>query len=487
MAKGTWTKETRVFLFEACVEEQNLGLEAKMEEPFPLGLAYLSRILKDAGYKVKAKDYAYWKEKKYLIDLKKIIESFKPDIVGISVMSMTRVSTYHGIKLIKKINSDIKIILGGIHSSIMYKQLLENFPIDAVCIGEAEDTILELLDALQKGKSLKRIKGIAYKNRRGKSKGKIIITPPRPLIHDLNRIPFPDHKSFVNPKVKQVYMITSRGCPYRCSFCCLHAISHQIWRPRDYMNVVDEIEYIANNFPWVTDITFHDDTLTLDNKRVVNICKEIVKRGIKMRFQCSARIKPVSKEMFYWMEKAGFNEIRFGIETGSPKLMKAIHKGITQEDCIKTFKMLKPFKKIKVVKFLMVGFPGETDETINETIEFVKKLQKIIKMDFFYATPLWIYPETEIYDIAKKAGFMDDNYWLTDKPCPLFTVEHSEKKLKEMSNRISIETILAQGKIYFLGLMLKKIIKYPKYYIARMTQITLKDFNRIIKKYLLRI
>ncbi|MCW8965848.1 MAG: B12-binding domain-containing radical SAM protein [Candidatus Pacearchaeota archaeon] len=452
----------RVFLFEGCVEDQNKSPLEGLNGSYPLGIAYLDSVLSEKGMKVITKDYANWQKGSFLYDVKEICKMFKPEVVGISVMSMTRVSTYKAIKLIKSLDKGIKIVLGGMHSSMMYKQLLENFEIDAICIGESEETILELVDALDKGTSLSKVKGIVYKE-----KNKIKVTPKRELIKNLDDIPFPNHKAFMNKKRIRAFILSSRGCPNQCSFCCLHIISHRRYRIRSYKSVVDEIEFLSKKFPQIKEIEFVDDTLILDNKRVIDICKEIIKRKIKKRFYCSGRVKPVSKEMFYWMEKAGFVEIRFGIESASKKIMASINKGISQEDIMNAYNTIKPFKKIRVVKYLMVGFPGETDETINETIEFTKKLQKIIPMDFFTATPLWVYPGTEIYDIMKSKGKINDDYWLTNKPCPLYTVEHSEEKLKEMANRIAIETAAAQGKIFFIRLGLKKIITHPKYYFSR--------------------
>lgn len=234
-----------------------------------------------------------------------------------------------------------------------------------------------------------------------------------------------------------------------------------------YKRVVDQIEHIINKYPWIETIILVDDTFTLDNKRVIDVCKEILKRGIKMNFNCEARIKPVSREMFYWMQKAGFIKVCFGIESGSEKILKSIHKNITKEDCFNTFRILKEFKKIEVVKYLMVGLPGETEDTVRETIEFVKKLQRIKKMNFFYATPFWLYPGTEVYRDAVSKGFIDDDYWLTEKPCPIYTLEHSEEWLRKMSNKIAFETVLDQGLIYFLRLATKKILENPKYYLKR--------------------
>lgn len=459
-------EKTRIFLFETSVEEQNKEAGRTKEgndTPFPLGILYLDAILKKNGYKVLTKDYTAWSEEHCLKEIDIKIKEFKPDTIGITVMSMTRVSTYKAIKLIKKINPNIKIILGGIHASAMYKQLLENFPIEAIIIGEADKNIIELIEAMINNRSLKNIKGLAYKKN-----NKVIVTEKIPLDKNIDDLPYPNYDVYLNPKIKRVQMISSRGCPNKCSFCCLHITSRQIWRPRNHIKVVNEIEYVKKKFPWIEEIQFMDDTMTLDNERMINICKEIIKRGIKLRFYCAGRVKPVSKEMFYWMEKAGFKEIAFGIESGSGRILKTLHKNITKEDCIKAFNLLKEFKELKPVRFLIVGFPGETEETINETLEFSKKLQRIRKMDFFYVSPLWIYPETEIYKIAVERGFINDDFWLTNKPCPLFTLDHSEQWLMKMSNKIVIQTMLVEGKLYFLKRLIEKILQNPKYYFERL-------------------
>lgn len=463
-------EKNKILMFETPVEEQNrtMGIvDNTNNEQFPIGILYLDAILKKNNYDVITKDYTLWEEQNSLKDIRKQIEDFNPDFVGITVMSMTRVSTYKAIKLIKEINKNIKIILGGIHASMMYRQLLENFPIDAICIGDSEESLLELLDAFIQKKSFKKIKGIAYKN-----KNRVIVTEKRELRRDLDSLPFPSYEVFMNKNIKRIQISTSRGCPNKCSFCCLDITSRRIWRPRSYMNVVDEIEYIHKKYPWVNTIQFLDDTFTLDNQRVINMCKEIIRRNIKLRFYGQGRIKPISTEMIYWMEKAGFTQVYFGIETGSAKLLKSIHKNITKEDCIDTFKKFQRFKKISLEKCLIVGFPGETKETIKETIEFVKKLQKYCKMDFFYAAPLWVYPGTEIYQMLVSKEKINDDYWLTDKPCPFFTLEHSEKWLVQMSNKIVIETMLSRGKIYFLRRLFKKVFRNPTHYIRRFLRIT---------------
>lgn len=452
---------TKILLLETSVEQQNL-LPSSHNNTYSLGMAYLDSVLKREGYNVVTKDFAQIKEEDCLAKVEELIKKFSPDILGISVMSMTRVSSYKTIKLAKNLKPSIKIILGGVHASIMYEQLLDNFPIDCIVIGEGEETIKELMPALIKGKGFEKIRGIAFKKNK-----KIIRTKERELIEDLDSLPFPSHEVFMNKKRTRVCMLSSRGCPHNCSFCCLHLISKRRYRIRSYQSVVAEIEHIASKFPQIKEIEFSDDTLTLNQERIISLCKEIVKRKINLKFICSARIKPASEEMFYWMQKAGFIEIRFGIETGSRKLLESIHKNITPEEVIETFKIASKFPKIKFVKFLMVGFLGENESTIKETIELVKKLQKLVPMDFFATIPLWVYPGTEVYCIMKSKGLIDDNFWLTEKPCPHFTVEYSERELYQMANKIAFETAMAMGKWTFAKLALKKFLANPGAYSKR--------------------
>jgi radical SAM superfamily enzyme YgiQ (UPF0313 family) len=228
-------------------------------------------------------------------------------------------------------------------------------------------------------------------------------------------------------------MITSRGCPFSCSFCVLKSISQRIYRKRSVANVVSEIEYLIFRYPQLETVWLHDDQFFLINRRVIDFCNEIVRRGIKLRFICSGRFKPVSAEMVQALEKAGFVEVMLGLESGSPEILKKCRKMITHDDVINTLTLFKD-SPIFVVAFLIVGLYGETDSSVRESYEFVRKMQKIKYLFFADISILTVYPGTEIYDIAKKAGVINDSYWLTDKPTPFFTVEHSESELVRYKN-----------------------------------------------------
>jgi len=189
------------------------------------------------------------------------------------------------------------------------------------------------------------------------------------------------------------------------------------------------------NFPQLSTIWIHDDNFLLSNRRAIEICNEIVNRGIKKKFICSARFKPFSVKLLKALETAGFVEILFGLESGSKKVLELCHKKIKQEDVVETISIFKN-STIKPICFLIVGLYGEDDSTIKETIHFVKKLQKIKYIYFDDIGIAMAYPGTELYEIAQKNDQIDDSYWLTDKPTPIFTAEHSQEKLLSYHTKI---------------------------------------------------
>ncbi|CAD6491935.1 MAG: Ribosomal protein S12 methylthiotransferase RimO [Candidatus Argoarchaeum ethanivorans] len=314
----------------------------------------------------------------------------------------------------------------------MYEQIIKKYPHVIAVIGEGEYAVSELIKAFESKATLETVDGIAfYKN------GQVVQTKPRELIYDLDSIPFPKHEVFFDNESNRTigHIITSRGCPYDCSFCCLKAISKRQYRKRDITNVVNEIKSLKQKYPRLKHIQIHDDAFLLYNSRVIQFCKMVVDANLKLTFECSARVKPISSEMFYWMERAGFTKIMFGLETGSQKLLKSIHKNINKNDVINLFKTLKPFN-FTITTFLMCGFPGENDKTISETIDLVQTTQKIHYSWIAGVGKLWVYPGTEVYDQMKNAGQIDDDFWLSDKSVPYYTVEHNSKKLIEFENKI---------------------------------------------------
>jgi len=221
---------------------------------------------------------------------------------------------------------------------------------------------------------------------------------------------------------------------HNCSYCCLNHESKRIVRFRSPKNVVDEIEYLVNTFPQLNEIAIQDDSFFIDNQRVIKICDEIIKRKIKVNFKCSGRIKPVCSEMIQKLEEANFRIVMLGIESANDEILKRCHKGINKKDMLNAFKLFSE-SKITLKVFLITGLPGETEETIKETAEFIQQLQKIKYVSFLNSSNvLMIYPGTEVYEIAKKAGVIDDSFWLSDKEIPFYTVEHSPEELRRFGD-----------------------------------------------------
>jgi anaerobic magnesium-protoporphyrin IX monomethyl ester cyclase len=420
----------KVLLVSSSFEDLPWAPEGKTTEAstsYPMGLAYLHSYLESKNIDIRMLPL---NRKPYNYCFKKVIEeieNFSPEIVGFQMISSNRVSTYYLIDYIHKNYPKIKLVIGGIHATIMYKQLIERYPFLIAILGEGEITFTELIEEINKRQpNLKKIDGIAfYKN------NKVMRTKPRELIKNLDILPFPKHELFFKDKNRfSGCILTSRGCHFSCSFCCLNPEAKRIVRFRSPKNVVDEIEFMIKKFPQMTEIDILDDSFFIDNKRVIEICDEIIKRKIKINFVCSGRVKPISKEMVKKLEQANFKKVMLGLESGDNRILMACHKGINQEDVINAFKLFSK-SPINLKTFLIIGLPGENIESIMETSRFIKKIQKIKYISYAnFTNILIVYPGTEVYEIAKSKGMINDDFWLSDKEIPIFTAENSHKELK---------------------------------------------------------
>jgi radical SAM superfamily enzyme YgiQ (UPF0313 family) len=251
-------------------------------------------------------------------------------------------------------------------------------------------------------------------------------------------------------------MMTSRGCPFGCTYCSTSAYWGRLWRPRSAKNVIEEIEYILQKMPFVEEIFFYDDTFTVDNQRVIDICDMIIKKGIKLRLKCSGRVDRVSREMLIKMKEAGFVDIAYGIESGSAQMLKSMHKCITKEQIKNAIDMTNEVGLIWH-GYMLVGCPGETWETIDESVAFMKTLKNF---DIDAVSPLEIYPNTEVCRIAKEKGF-DDSIWLTEQKVPHYTYEHSEEELQKMAFTIVYKNKINQGLFKFISFAIKYFFKKP--------------------------
>lgn len=225
--------------------------------------------------------------------------------------------------------------------------------------------------------------------------------------------------------------------------------------------MVDEIEMLLRDYG-IKYVSFLDDEFTLQKRHTIELCKEMLNRELKIKWSCSTRVNTLDREQLEWMVKSGCEHIALGIESGSPRILKTIGKKIKVEQIINAFDLLKELSLSRGA-YLMVGNPGEDRESVDETIQLVRRL----KLDVPSVAVAEIYPGTQLYEIAKEKGFITDDYWLTERTPPFFTVEHSAEKLQWWAFLIVLSSKRVQGVLNVLSFLTwfvlskkKKIAKY---------------------------
>jgi len=400
--------------------------------PPPLGLAYIASMLRQSR-EVKIIDSNILN---YTIgDVERELRSFNPDVVGITSVTSSIYEAYKVAETAKRIREDCIVILGGPHASFMPRQSMEECKyIDVIVRGEGEETARELIENIEKGSSLNEVRGITF--RRG---NEVIETEPRPFIKNIDDIPFPSrdllpmHLYKFNG-VKYTTMLTSRGCPFKCSFCSSSRLFGGYWRGRSPENVLEEMKIIYEEYG-IRNIEFIDDTFTLNQERAEKICDGIVEQGWDISWGASSRVDTLSKKLAEKMKKAGCWIIYLGIESGSQKILDAIGKRITLEQVRKAVKILKD-SGIQVLGSFIIGFLQDTKETIKETIKFAKSLN----LDYAQFSILTPYPGTPIFDYAKRNNMLLTEDWSKYTAIePIVKIgEVSEKEIKALLRKAYI-------------------------------------------------
>jgi len=331
------------------------------------------------------------------------------DVVGLTAMTPTINAAINIACQLKQANPKLIIILGGAHATLLPEETLNAAPqIDVIVRGEGEQTIIELLQALECKQLLDDIVGISYRRN-----GEIISTAARSANADLNSLPFlayhllPRHRYKPYPPYGRalpfVTFITSRGCPYRCTFCSKPAFGNK-FRGQTPERVVEEVAYYRERFG-VKEIAFYDDIFTLNKKRAHAIADEMIKRGLKICWTCEARVNLVDKELLHHMKQAGCYAIAYGIESASQEILDTLKKDITLDQVEEAVHITRAVG-LQTIGYFMIGSPGETPETIVKTIEFAKKL-KLGSAQFAITIP---YPGSELYSLYLK-GNSDNVPW----------------------------------------------------------------------------
>ncbi len=352
------------------------------------------------------------------------IKYWSPDLVGINVpFSGWSRMAFEVASLVKDIDKDIITVLDGVHPSARPVNCLENTNVDYVIIGEAEKTWMELSSLIEKGVSLQALKsvcGIGFKS--GSQK---ILTEPRPLIKNLDSLPFPARHLLPmeiyfeavkrNPLRGEVnkpwtVLITSRGCPYSCIFCTTHLVRGRVWRGRSPQNVVEELEFLVDRYR-IKQVDVHDDNMTLDRNRVAEICDLIGEKGLDIEWFLpnGVRADTLDEDLLRRMRKSGCRRIYVAPESGVQKVVDGIIKKNLDLKKVEEVVILCRKMGIKVACFFVIGLIGETKQDIEATIKFAYRLRQLgaDKFYFSYAMPLY---GTELYKQAVDGGFLKEGF-----------------------------------------------------------------------------
>lgn len=427
---------------------------------FPLGIGYLAAVLEKKGHKVRVID-CIASDRKYernedgtfhvgltWAEIKAEIEDFTPDVVGVSCLWTADYPNAKKISEIVKQIGDIPVIFGGAHTTALPERILSNDTVDYVVIGEGELALPRLLEHIGDKDRLSGIGGIGYK-----LNGTPTINGKREFISDLDQLPFParhlfsmdrylyskNTHSFVFKSQPQAQMITSRGCPLNCSFCTIHSIWGRKVRFRSPNNVVNEIESLVKDYQ-VREIHFEDDNISINRERMKKICDEIIRRKLDIAWTApnGMYVHTLSKDLLKAMKRSGCYRVSIGVENGNQDFLRnVLNKAVNLERVKSVVKDLKDLK-IESTGFFILGVPGETKQTMRETIEFAKSLD----LDEAFFSIYSPFPGTKLYDLSISKGYIPsdmDYAKFKMKYCTVNTEYLSPGEVESYRNRALFE------------------------------------------------
>ena len=416
----------------------------------PLNLIYLAAVLLKNGYAVEVVDAPV--QCRSYEDLVARVRKFRPDYCGITATTLTISPAARAAEMIKNAYPDCPIILGGAHISAVPEETIERYPsFDFGVIGEGELTIVDLLTALRYRRDVGSVRGIIYR-----SGPEVKRTEARPPIRDLDVLPFPSWQllpDFVETyrptKIRQIrfpsaYIATSRGCPYHCVFCD-NAVHGRKFRSFSVDYIMAMIRKLIEEHH-IRDLTIYDENLTIDRKRIVDLCERILKEKLDLTWSCDARADSINPELLPLMYRAGCRSISFGIESGSQEVLDFYEKNLSLEQLEFAIRETKK-AGIMTSGFFIIGGPTESEETIKRTISFAKR----IPLDYF--TPFYFncFPNSPIYSRIYEYGQFDPDYAKANMSEPVFIPKGmTEKQLVGLFHQSLYSFYLRPSKILFL-------------------------------------
>jgi radical SAM superfamily enzyme YgiQ (UPF0313 family) len=418
----------------------------------PLSLAYCAALIEGAGLDVEILDAVALR-----LRPDKVLDWIRDKdycLVAISAATPSIADDLAMADSIKEQSPKTFVALLGPHVSIFSEQALAESRADAVVRGEPEYTMVELASALAAGGPIENIRGLTLR-----AEDRVIHLDDRPPADDLDSMPFPArhllpmdrYRSAVWGKKPFTTMLSSRGCHYGCSYCPYRIGHGTKWRARSAKNVVDEIEECVRRHG-VREILFRDPLFTADKERAIEISDLIVERGIKVDWRCETRADLASEEMIDAFARAGCREINFGVESGSPEILERVRRVAIPRERIRAIFERCRRVGIETMAFFIIGLPGETEQTVEQTIELALELCPDV-VQFTAATP---YPNTPYYERLKAEGLLSEDWSLFTSRAPVIgTKQLDPEKLCELIEK-------AYRRFYFR----------PRYVFMRMKKLT---------------
>jgi radical SAM superfamily enzyme YgiQ (UPF0313 family) len=379
----------------------------------PLGLLLLAGYLLEQhkqegrGHEVAVLD-AQVEELSYP-QLEKRLAGLDFDVAGITAMTFTMLDVKKTIDAVKRIKPSCKIVLGGPHVNLYPEETIKLAGVDFLVLGEGEILFAQLLDRMNDPDSLRELKGLVFKNKNGE----IIRTGPPAIMSEdvLNTLPFPArhltpykrYSSLLAKRTPITTAFTSRGCPFQCSFCARPHLGKR-FRALSAQRVVEEFEACLQL--GIHEFLIYDDTFTVRRERVEAICRRVIDKKLDIGFDIRARVDTLDEELLALLKRAGCRGIHYGIEAGTPKILKVLRKGIDLDYAKKIMDLTKKHR-IQTLGYFMIGAPTETREDIEETFRAARWLNP----DFIHLTILTPFPGTPIYLEGLAGGTIKKDYW----------------------------------------------------------------------------
>jgi anaerobic magnesium-protoporphyrin IX monomethyl ester cyclase len=412
LANPPWVRDDRVGFrsnvrWPFTVSRADFERGGKVSYHFPIYQAYTLAVLQQDEFDVAAIDCSI--SQMNVKEFVGAVAAHAPDLVVLEVATPSFRLDMRTSQALKE-SLDLPTAVIGTHASVFHRAIVNDYPaIDFVIRGEYEYTVLELARALRDRRDPGEIEGLTFRH-----DGTVVVTQDRPYIADLDRLPFPARDYFDWGRYHEptyyalpwITMISSRGCPYRCTFCSWPQTMYgHKYRVRSAKNVVDEMEHCVKKYR-PGEIFFDDDTFTIGKSRVMDICREIRDRNLQVVWSCMGRTDTVDPEMLAEMFSAGCRKIKFGVETGSEKMMETIQKGLDLSRVGEIFESARSVG-MEVHGTFMIGLPGETRETVKETVTLASSIP-MDSVQFSIATP---FPGTRFYAECVQNGWLVTENW----------------------------------------------------------------------------